>query len=100
MTFQEQFLVSRSSMEDLLSGFGLKLMKYTVEEGNIRPFECTYGEFGTSTGSVFTWFACVTEGPVHETKPAVLMIGDWYRTKEVLSEEEFLNYLHNHTNVM
>lgn len=93
MTFQERFLVSHSKLANLFSDFGLELRKYGASGGDIQPIECTRGEFETSTGTVLTWFACVTEGPVHKTKPAILMLGNWYSTEEITSEEEFRKYV-------
>lgn len=94
MTFQEQFLVSRENIADLFSRFGFEVRKFRTAGGPARPIECTTGEIGTIGKSfrVYTWFACITEGEVSKTKPAILLLGDGYGVQEVTSEEEFRKF--------
>ena len=98
MTFQEQFLVPRENITDLFSKYGLEVRKYKWANG-VRPtraIECTSGEIGT-TGNSFgvynTWFACITESKVSETKPVILMLGNGYAIEEVTNEDEFRKFL-------
>ena len=95
MTFQEQFLVSRENITDLFSKYGLEVKKYKLANGPTRPIECTSGEIGTTGNSfrVYTWFACITEGKVSETKPVILMLGNGYTIEEVTNEDEFRKFL-------
>lgn len=96
MTFQEQFLVPRENIADLFSKYGFEVRKYKWASGQTQPIECTGGEIGTTADNsfrVYTWFACITEGKVSETKPAILMLGNGYAIEEVTNEDEFRKFL-------
>ena len=93
MTFQEQFLAPRSKLSNLFAEFNLELCKYGSSGGDIQPIECTRGEIETKNGLVFTWFACITDEPLHKTKPAILMLGNGYGVEEITNEAEFRNYI-------